>query len=233
MKRINLKNELAVQFANLKLLQKKDRLGLIETKDLFAGHNRITYIPETLAEEFQSFDLKTIYEKSTEGRTFQLGEKSKLIFKNRGPQVVRQKANFSSFSIPNRPEGDRIWEYWIKERSYHKDLRYERYWLDKHLKGAYGKLILQPSAKTTHSSQYPKYHLLRMLILKEFIECNKDQLDIVLIPDDIKIENNLTILGMAFYAEAKGRDSGGWEDTKFSFEEVETKVKEFDREFNK
>lgn len=219
--------------SQLERLRTRSRHYLITYEEYDVHTNRlIENLLDLLDEKYpnKNTTFQEAFEASTKDRTIQLASRSREIFKMYGGQIVRQKAINSSFSIPNREIRDSVWKKWI--RDYHEELRAERFWLEKHVKVEYGKLIISPKEETDYKIEAPEYAMLRLMILREFINSNSENLDVVSVPKGMKIMNeNLTIIGEMFYAQAISREKDSWENTYFKNRKVKERIEKFDEEF--
>lgn len=229
-----LEDELVLIRSMYNSLKKEMRLGQISYSDFSQTSNRINKSVIGLLNEIKKVDTFDEIVSTTKQRTASLGKRAKLVYEIIKGQVIRQKAINSSFSIPNRDIEDSIWQNWPENRDFHWELRQERIWLGKHLEGQYGKLILMPFKETTYKKDTPKYALIRLRLLYEFITTNKDKIDIVTITEEEVFKvNNLTIIGSTFYIESNTRIDDGWGNNTISTKEVMEKIYEFDQEFEK
>ena len=169
-------------------------------------------------------------------RTELIAEYARKYFNDNNFEVLREKSNYSSFSIPNRAISDLIWDLRDrldkKRRSdrYRKLQRNQRVWLEKYVNNSYCKLIIKPSFYSTKKGL--RQTMIRLRTLLSFIESNKDKIDIVSV-DNLNKENIL-IVGNKFFTKSITPTKEGYWDTEFEFEKekVEWMIKEFDNEFN-
>lgn len=157
--------------------------------------------------------------------------------------IIREKGNFCSFSLPNRPVTHPVWNKlnWKNDenRSFAKKLRLQRYWLEKHIFYQSCKLIVNLDADLKFEAG--EHTLYRMKALLEFIKTNRDRVDIVDTSHQKKEYENLLILhdedeeglDFSFFAESTLPKDSGIEDTLISLEEdkILEKSDQFDKEF--
>jgi hypothetical protein len=171
-------------------------------------------------------------------RTRKIAEYARLIYYQGGQEIIRQKGGFSSFSIPNREVAEQIWETRKgsihRSDTYHHYQKEERVWLEKIAKNTYCKIIIFPNLILNRGQMATQS---RIKTLVEFIESNKDIVDVVTLNDEKQNEQeNLLIVGNSFYCESQKADSeSGYKDSIFEFDEqaIGQKIKAFDDEFNK
>lgn len=217
--------------------EKEKRVNIISSSEYIQGMNKIKFSLLAITNDIESkysnekeLEINLFVETAKE-MAISLGKKAKLIYEIKGGQVIRQKSINSTFSLPNRSLNDPIWKKWIKD--YHFELQQERFWIGKHLQDQYAKLIIMPFKETDYKIKNPEYAITRLRILKDFIESNKDRIDIVTITDKEIETKSLAIIGESFYAESKTRDkqNKNWTNISFSSKNVLKKIEMFDEEF--
>ena len=180
-------------------------------------------------------------------RTEIIVQNLKVLVNSQNYGLVREKSNFSTFSIPNRGVDNPIWDH-IKfkdneKKEYTKLLSSQRGFLEKHSFNKSCKLIVHLEDGLRYKTV--KHSFYRMKTLLEFLKTNRDRVDIVNVPRTWSEENkkefeNLLIVGdydnleNCFYAYSiSASQSEGIKDTYISPEpkEVANKIKDFDTEF--
>ncbi|NJO89277.1 MAG: hypothetical protein HC831_10200 [Chloroflexia bacterium] len=100
------------------------------------------------------------------------------------------------------------------------------------MKDSYCKLIVHPYFKLDRGKQAS---ISRIKTLIEFIDSNKDIVDIVIDEDNSARKWNLLIVGNRFYCESHQADSSsGYINTNFEWddEKVRQEINKFDERFN-
>lgn len=112
-------------------------------------------------------------------RTQKLAQYAKSLLKQAGPLRIRQRAAYSSFSIPSRNIRDPIWQQ--REGHEHRPdeirelMRQERDWLERHAREAGCDLILDPYVQSEQAGgQLPPPTLARIRTLYEFLDTMPD-----------------------------------------------------------
>ncbi len=171
------------------------------------------------------------------GRQEMLGLFAKELWEAGEYGIVRQRAAFSSFAIPNREVSDPIWierDGNDSRASHHyKSSWAERKWFELHAKATYCRLIIKPSiARKIARNRGKKAAILRLKCLQEFVEVNKDKVDIV---STDTLGENIIILGNWFISKSSTPTDKGYENTSFEWENslVEKQIQEFDSVFYK
>lgn len=229
--------ELTLLLARHEELLKEVRNNVISNENRWIEkaklYQSLVEILEKIAETpfYDKRKLLNLIEKTHSKRTEIIANESKELFEIYGGGVIRQRAVYSSFSIPNRGENEFVWR---NLASKHKDqLKNERLWLERHVLNKYCKLIIKPMAVSRLRSKNPKELLVRLQILDEFLKTNLANVDVVTIPEKVLYgRKHLTIVGNWFFAESNDPRSKGWENTSISSKEVDLKIKEFDSEFD-
>jgi hypothetical protein len=171
-------------------------------------------------------------------RTELIGKYCEMVYHSNKPEIVRQLGAFSSFSIPNRDISDPIWKQRkgkiSRSKKYHSLQQAERIWLEKIVKTSYCKLIVFPNLELDRGKLAT---ISRIKTLIEFIESNKDIVDIITVDTKKSDErSNLLIVGNRFYCESHRADSSsGYKDTIFEWDEIKVgkEIIKFDLKFNK
>jgi hypothetical protein len=171
-------------------------------------------------------------------RTKLIGKYCEMVYLSNKPEIVRQIGGFSSFSIPDRDLGERIWKIRKgivpRSKEYHRLQRNERVWLERIVKNSYCKLVVFPNLKLDRGNAAT---ISRIKTLIEFIESNKEIVDVVTIEKHEVIEKeNLLIVGNRFYCDSRQADStSGYKNTVFDWDEelVKKQVELFDEKFDK
>ncbi len=168
-------------------------------------------------------------------RTRLISFSAKRIYEDRylGAGIVRQKGDFTSFSIPNENLSDKIWTLRTGEeprsKEYHKLQREERYWLQKHALAKKCKLIIYPYLYLSHRGVNATISRLRTL--RKFILANQGNVKAV-ISNGAKDMSILTI-GNWFMVDSIPTKGQGYRNTFYSWNRniVEHYNIKFDREF--
>jgi len=150
---------------------------------------------------------------------------------------VKQRAAFTSFSIPDAIIGDPIWQFvhsgGSKSDYFNELLREERIALERHARVEGCDLIMDPYILP--DKMIPKTRITRLNILLNFLDSIEDsQIDIVCI--DKFMDANITIICDWFLAESRAvRLSSGWKQTIFSWHTptVLQGIQQFDSMFEK
>lgn len=230
--------ELTILFARHEELLREIRNDIIsnENRRIEKGklYSSLLDIIEIITEEplYNKQKILDSIEKTHSKRTEIIANESKELFEIHGGGIIRQRAVYSSFSIPNRDENELIWQ---SINSKFKDqLKRERIWLEKHVENKYCKLIIKPTALSRLRKKNPNELLTRLQVLHDFLKTNLANIDVITIPEQVLYgRKHLTIVGNWFFAESNDPRSKGWENSSISSKEVDVKIKEFDLEFNK
>lgn len=117
---------------------------------------------------------------------------------NIGDWMVREKGNFSSFSLPNRHINSFAWKElsWLSDEE--KDLglkellRKQRGWLDRYVSNGHCRLIINLEVGLSYRTS--KHNLFRLLALLDFIKTNRDRVEVVSAPPPLPSYQNLLIV---------------------------------------
>lgn len=231
--------------AEFNILKNNHFKGTIIDEDFTRGNLRISSKLLELIGEFTKTAVKnsTTERKEKEiiidpvSRQERLGYFAKQLYEEGQYGVIRQKAVLSSFAIPNREPSDFLWrerdEIKIRGNNHYSSSYSERRWFENHVLKTYGKLIIQPSLAMDIAKRRGKNAgLLRLKCLLEFLQSNKDKVDVV-ISDNLKKENQI-IVGNWFFSSANKPTDFGFEDTAFEWQKdlVEVQIEKFEFEFN-
>jgi hypothetical protein len=171
-----------------------DRLGRMDLESLVLAPRATTQLPLEV----------TAW---AEERTGLLAENARRLADLGTLGRIRQRAALSSFSIPDRPPGDPVWEEREGERPlspYHRDLqRKERRALERHARQAGCDLIIDPEFSIERHGDVAGRA--RVRILAEFLgSMSDDSIRVVLSPR--AREGNVTLIGDWFSAVSMSRD---------------------------
>ncbi len=230
------KNELILIHSRYTQITKDAQLGILKYEEFLSHQNRIVQaflniIVNKIRKEYKNeLNKINLEEKDSLGRTLKIVKETKEVFQLYGGGIIRQRAFYSSFSIPNRATNEPIWNLWQKE--HFTELRLERYWLEEHVKKHYCKLILKPFSRREMNVANSQYLILRLKALLNFLETYKDKIDIVIIPEHNSFKKrNILLVGKYFYAESNKHSTQGWKNTSFKSEKIQKRINEFDDEF--
>jgi len=150
--------------------------------------------------------------------------------------MVRQKGGLSSFHIPNRSHGHRIWRTrygGVQVSQYHcKYLRQERNALETHVAKAGCRLVIDPTQ--TYEKYGPAARIARLKVLLQFLESMPSDKIQVAIDSEMHLEESLTIVGDWFLAESVSALKGeGYRQTNFTRHapSILRRVEAFDEDF--
>lgn len=149
---------------------------------------------------------------------------------------VRQKGALSSFHIPYNVITDPIWRERYGERvinGFHcRSRREERLALGKHQERSGCRLIVKPALK--YEEYGPRARLVRLQSLVKFLEDTTNELAEVAVNAQMPDQENVTIVGDWFAAEAVSAKTGhGYRQTIFTSHAPSmcSRIEQFDQEF--
>lgn len=229
--------------AQVKQLKDNFLVGRIKDEEYQRARNDINYrIFELIKQVFRHLNENdsSLRKKRTKtpdpiSRQEMLGIFSKDLWDARAYGIIRQRAAFSSFAIPNRAPTDFIW----KERdgdeprlfNHYESSWSERKWLEAHAISTYCKLIIKPSiAREIAVNRGRKAAILRLKCLRDFLVSNNDKIDVITTDS---LGENIIIVGNWFFSKSDKPTDKGWEDTAFEWDKllVENQIEQFDLEF--
>lgn len=171
-----------------------------------------------------------------EARTEMLVRYAKWVIALGSYGYLRHQGFLTSFSIPDRPIDDPVWDAWKKipsQNDYISQLqRQERQLLERHAKVAGCSLLFDPLENPYVTDWWPLLKRTRLLTLLQFIEdMPEDKLRIVI--SSKARGGNIIILGDYFVAESVAPRHIGYRQTIFNSHPptVLQKVRYFDQEF--
>jgi hypothetical protein len=145
--------------------------------------------------------------------------------------LVRQRAPFSSFSIPVNPIHDPVWKQFKGSPNYHSLLREERLAFQQHAREKGCTLLLDPTRKGTGVDAHQRQT--RLLTLREFLVSMPDDKVRVVVSESIR-GGNLTTVGDWFVADAQVLSAGvNYRQTVFNSHAptVLRRLRDIDREY--
>lgn len=228
--------------SNYSNLRNSNISNLISYEEYVRGRQKITSAIieiisdiNNLADSPNSLSRKTSIKKDPFSRTDRVAMAAKELFNENQLGIIRQKAPFSVFAIPNRLPSEPIWKKrdgGSRSEEYKLRQYNERFWIGRHMEASYCKLIIKPdiieNIKKTRGVNQAYY---RLRILYDFIQSNIEKVDVVMVEN---LERpNILILGNWFYSSYDKHTGQTRNPTIFNWEKdmVENQVKIFDNEF--
>lgn len=131
---------------------------------------------------------------------------------------VRQRGAFSSFSIPDKREGNPIWELYDgntpRPERYHQLQQQERCALEQHARARGVYLIIDPTLNL-ENRRGPLAVKTRLQTLFEFLNSMPDESVHIVMSDQAR-HGNITIVGDWFVADSQVPREGGFRQTVFN-----------------